>query len=266
MDLISKIFNFIVNCISDIFKMLINYFAFKPFLLNTSKYNDPKYIPYLQYIGNSFGHSFPILIKQIPNAKYTMIYSHGNRSSIYESFTIFENTFSNCNLVCYEYSGYSTSRPSYITPSERFCYDNIESTYDYITKVLKLSNIIVFGRSIGTGPSSYLASKRDVKGLILVSPFKSIVRMFSNFYLDILDIFPNYRHIKQTNTPILIIHGEKDRLIPFKNGMDLYQSIENKNIKSKFVLIEDAEHSDIITLYKEDLIKIVNSWLEGLNS
>ena len=51
-----------------------------------------------------------------------------------------------------------------------------ETVYDYLTKVLSIpeSSIILFGRSIGTGPATYLASKNNPCSLLLMSPFKSI--------------------------------------------------------------------------------------------
>ena len=72
-------------------------------------------------------------------------------------------------------------------PCEAMCYKNIDAAFRYLTKVRKIppSQIVLYGRSLGSGPSCYLAAKsanqgRSVAGLILHSPFLSVYRVVVN--------------------------------------------------------------------------------------
>lgn len=105
----------------------------------------------------------------------------------------------NVNVMCYDYTGYGYSTGS---PSEEMCYRSIEAAYNYLRRMLGIpaSQIVLYGRSLGSGPSCYLAAKtavqgESVAGLILHSPFLSIYRIVVNSAnLGVVgDMFPNGR-------------------------------------------------------------------------
>lgn len=103
----------------------------------------------------------------------TILFSHGNAEDIgmiYEWFCEFTREL-NVNLFAYDYEGYGKASG---TPSEASCYEDIEAAYNFLITSLHIppSNIIIYGRSVGSGPSCYLAerlSKENTKvgGLIL---------------------------------------------------------------------------------------------------
>ncbi len=104
------------------------------------------------------------------------------------------------------------------------------TVFDFFVKELGINekDIIICGRSIGSGPSVYLAANRNPGGLILISPFKSI-RETANSILGFLkfivaDRFKNIEIIEQVTCPLLIIHGQKDNLIPFSHSVELTQN------------------------------------------
>ena len=87
-----------------------------------------------------------------------------------------------------------------------------------MTEILNIpsDNIILFGRSIGSGPTLYLAEKYLVAGIILHTPFASLLRvLFPNLRCTIpcLDKFPNIKRIKKVDCPIYIVHGLRDELV-----------------------------------------------------
>lgn len=136
----------------------------------------------------------------------------------------------NVNIMCYEYSGYSYATGS---PSEEMCYRNIEAAYSYLRNILGIpaSQIVLFGRSLGSGPSCYLAAKtayegESVAGLILHSPFLSIYRIVVNSSnLGVVgDMFPNANRSKDIRCPVFIIHGTEDTVVPFSHGLELLNS------------------------------------------
>lgn len=78
-----------------------------------------------------------------------------------------------------------------------------------------------FGTSLGTGPSIYLTSngKYNFRGLILQSPFTSVIRIKVKISNKIFfDMFPNIDRIHKVNCPVFIIHGKVDEVVPFEHA------------------------------------------------
>ena len=94
--------------------------------------------------------------------------------------------------------------------------EDSEILYDYLTKVMGIpeSSIILFGRSIGSGPATLLASKRKPGALLLMSPFTSIKDVAKNIlgYMSFLsnvvyERFRNIDNIKKVKCPVFLLHG-----------------------------------------------------------
>lgn len=92
--------------------------------------------------------------------------------------------------------------------------------YDYLNKVIGIEekNIIIFGRSMGSGPATHVASKRNPACLLLMSAFKSIRAIAQDQAGSILqyliqDRFRNVEKISSVKSPTFLIHGMKDKLI-----------------------------------------------------
>ena len=127
------------------------------------------------------------------------------------------------NAVVYEYTGFGESNGK--VPSEQSLYDDIETVYLYLTENLNiLSNkIILYGRSIGSGPSTYLAEKYEVAGVILHSPIMSALRVVFNLRFTLpFDKFPNIDRMAGIDCPVFIIHGRRDEIVPFYHAEELW--------------------------------------------
>ena len=127
-----------------------------------------------------------------------------------------------------EYPGYGVYRGS---PDETTIIKDAEAVYDYLTLKLnvKPKNILVFGRSIGTGPATYLASQKDLGALILMSAFTSIraaVKDFAGKWAQYLikERLNNLEAIPNVKCPTFFIHGQKDSLIPYNHSSDLHSN------------------------------------------
>lgn len=181
----------------------------------------------------------PIIhIKRFNNskAKYTIIYSHGNAEDVGLSLNYLDmlSEILDLNIIAYEYPGYSIS-DGY--PSEDNCYEAINAAYHYATTIANIdpSTIILFGRSLGTGPTVDLCSRTsDVAGCILQSPLESGIRCFIGFYssyaLYPIDIFRNYAKIEKIKCPVFILHGLEDNVVPCSNGKNLYKQLQERSI------------------------------------
>jgi fermentation-respiration switch protein FrsA (DUF1100 family) len=111
---------------------------------------------------------------------------------------------------------------------------DLQLIYDKIKEQVSEKRIILYGRSMGSGFATKLASANNPKMLILDAPYYSLTRTTKR-YMPFLPIsliikypIPTYKWIKYVKCPIHIIHGSKDRLIPFKSSVEL-AAIANEN-------------------------------------
>jgi pimeloyl-ACP methyl ester carboxylesterase len=125
-------------------------------------------------------------------SQITLLYSHANAEDLGIMFGWLKCLARrlNVNVLAYDYTGYGESDGE---PSEEACYADIEAAYDYLVNDRKLepSQIILYGRSVGSGPATYLASKLSIEGvqvggLVLECPFKSVYRVVADFGCTVL--------------------------------------------------------------------------------
>jgi pimeloyl-ACP methyl ester carboxylesterase len=129
------------------------------------------------------------------------------------------------HVLAIEYPGYGLYKTC--STSEQQMGEDSDVLYDYLTKVMGIpeSSIILFGRSIGSGPATLLASKRKPGALLLMSPFTSIKDIAKNIlgYMSFLSTivyerFRNIDNIKKVTCPVFLLHGQKDTLIPVNHS------------------------------------------------
>lgn len=110
-----------------------------------------------------------------------MIVFHGNAEDIFSARIFAESLFkkTKMNIIMVEYPGYSIYKGE---PNADIILKNTEIVYDFIKNKFNLSdkNIFIFGRSIGTSPAIYLASKRKPNALCVISSFTSIRAVANN--------------------------------------------------------------------------------------
>ena len=146
---------------------------------------------------------------------------------------------------------------------EEYLYNDIEAVYKYLINVKKVNplNIIALGRSLGSGPSCYLAQKYEIGGLVLNSAFTSILRVGFNFrFTFFFDIFSNIDKIKRVNCFTLINHSIKDDVVPFEHSVMLYENIPDK-FKYNPLFVEGTGHNNIDIVCKK-YFKHLNEFLE----
>lgn len=189
----------------------------------------------------SNGHISAIYLAN-PQAKYTILFSHGNAEDL-GTLLPFLKLFQQHGfaILAYDYQGYGTSDGK---SSEKNTYQDIESAYHYLTKTLGLSsqNIIVYGRSIGSGPSIYLATQFPIRALILESPFVSAFRVQTALPLP-FDKYPNLKQITKISVPLLVIHGNNDNVVPLWHGKKIFSAA--KGPKQAY-WVEGANHNNIL--------------------
>mmetsp|Transcript_10594 Transcript_10594/g.31864 ORF Transcript_10594/g.31864 Transcript_10594/m.31864 type:complete len:287 (-) Transcript_10594:9-869(-) len=178
----------------------------------------------------------------------TILYSHGNAEDVglHLPFIDALARATGCDVLSYEYVGYSLSRFANCQPDEEGCYRSIDAAWVYLTETLGVPahDVVVFGRSIGTGPSVDLVARdglrsgrpaarspRGARGLLLQSPIDSAIRCAlgygSSLTMYPLDIFVNYEKMPQVRCPTAIIHGLSDTIVPDRCGKALHKLAPN---------------------------------------
>ena len=133
----------------------------------------------------------------------------------------------------------------------------------------KPEEIVLFGKSLGSGVAVELATKNSFKGLILESPFTSIASVARshfpyNFFpvsLLLLDKFDNFTKIKQVTSPLLITHGTDDTIVDKKESEKLFKQA---SMPKELYFIEGADHNNIQYYNPEKYWSRIAGWLEDL--
>jgi len=201
--------------------------------------------------------------KDIKNFK-TIIFFHGNAGSL-ENRIHKINHFKdiNINFLIIAWRGFSGNQGK---PSEKGLYKDGKSAIKWLNKKgIKNEDIILYGESLGTGIATHLAQNNNFAGVILESPFTSMIDAAKNVYpyfpISILlkDKYENYKKIKNINSPILIMHGENDKIVPFWMGKKMYELAN----KPKYLYF--PKNDNHMMEYNKNLLKILDSFFKSLN-
>ncbi|CAB9496932.1 Protein ABHD17C [Seminavis robusta] len=217
------------------------------------------------WLNTSTGSRIPAFFIERPNAQVTILFSHGNAEDlgmIYDWFNDLARVL-RVNIMAYDYTGYGKSNG---TPCEENCYADIEAAFQYLLTVrhLQPEQIVLYGRSLGSGPSCYLASKtakqgRSVGGVILQSPLLSAYRVAFNFRFTMVgDKFPNIDYAPNIRCAVFIVHGTQDEVVPFWHGEDLFMALPQP-WRAKPFWVEGAGHNNI-----EALLRPTGAFVEKL--
>lgn len=206
------------------------------------------------------------------NSRQIIIYSHGNATDIgYMHTTLLSlSRRLNCNIISYDYEGYGLTEG---TPSEQGCNRALEKVYKHlISQNYDPKEMILYGVSIGTGPTVQLAyANKDVKfkGIVLQTPYTSVVSVvsesvaYSSYQTSVFgtcsnpDLFLTSKKIPEIVSPITIIHGTKDEVIPYDHAVKL--SKLNDNIK--LITLENAGHNNIERNFGNELCQAIRQYV-----
>ncbi|WP_040483745.1 alpha/beta hydrolase [Lyngbya aestuarii] len=194
-----------------------------------------------------------------PESQYTILYSHGNAEDIGQTrFHLQKLQEIGFSVLVYDYPGYGTSSGK---PTVKGTYHAINAAYNYLTQDLNIPphEILVYGRSVGGGPSVDLASRKPIGGLIIESSFVSIFRVVTRIPLFPFDKFSNLAKIPKVNSPILILHGNQDQVIPFWHGEKLYAKANEPKMS---FWVDGADHNDVLDVAGQRYLETLKKFTE----
>jgi Hydrolases of the alpha/beta superfamily len=151
-------------------------------------------------------------------------------------------------------------------PSEKGLYLDAKSAIKWLSnKGIREEKIIIYGESLGTGVATEISQNKNFAGVILESPFTSMIDAGKSRYpifpisLLLKDRYESDKKIKNIKSPILIMHGEADKIVPFRMGKKLYE-IANQPKYSYF-----PKYDDHMMEYNENLINSLKNFIKSLN-
>ena len=202
----------------------------------------------------------------LPGKEPTILFCHGNAGNISHRIENVKLLLDyGLQVFIYDYRGYGRSGGR---PSETGIYQDGLAAYDYLVERKKIlpDRIIPFGRSLGAAVAIEIATRRDVRSLIIESAFTSTKDMAKSMFLfQLLSPFlpPHYnnlRKIKGIHVPILIIHGESDEIVPFSMGQRLYQAAF---VHTLFFHLRGAGHNDTYFIGGEGYFQIFSGFAKN---
>ena len=201
--------------------------------------------------------------KNLENFK-TILFFHGNAGSL-ENRTYKLNHFKDLdlNFLIIAWRGFSGNKGK---PNEMGLYEDAASAIKWLkTKGIEEKNIILYGESLGTGVAVEIAQNKNYAGVILESPFTSMVNMGKKYYpffpvsLLLKDKFESYKKINNISVPVLIMHGKVDKIVPYDMGKKMYELAN----EPKFFYSQ--EYGDHMIEYDEKLLSALKKFILSLN-
>jgi fermentation-respiration switch protein FrsA (DUF1100 family) len=168
------------------------------------------------------GERISALYRPLESSRYTVLYSHGNAEVLRDLDGVFAQLNGlGFSVFAYDYRGYGASEGK---PTEQNTYEDINAAFEYLTTELGIpaARVIVYGRSIGGGPSTDLAAREQVAGLILESTFVTAFRVRTRVPLVPFDRFNNVSKIARVRSPVLVMHCLDDEIVPAWHGQSLF--------------------------------------------
>lgn len=178
------------------------------------------------------------------NGPKALLYFGGNAEDVSYSLPSLSGAFPDYAIYLLHYRGYGGSSGN---PSEAALFADALALFDKVHADHK--NIVVVGRSLGSGVAIHLASMRPVARLVLVTPYDSLleiaVRQFPYFPVRWLlrDKYESWRYAERITVPTLIVAAEHDEVIPRANTEVLYKRFRAG--VASFKVVAGAGHNTI---------------------
>jgi hypothetical protein len=207
--------------------------------------------------------------KPSPDADlHTLLWFHGNAGNINRRLDnikmMYERVPLNVFIIDYRQYGRSEGKVS-----EQGTYIDARAALAYLhsRKEINREKIIFFGRSLGSAVAVELALNEKCRALILETPFTSILEMGKKLYpflplsLLLKTKYDSLAKIRNIKVPILVMHGDKDDLVPFEHGKRLY---DIANEPKEFYTIPGAGHNDTHIVGGDKYFDVIRNFVNKL--
>lgn len=200
----------------------------------------------------------------IPRGRYTLLFAHGNGGNISHRVDIAAKFYrQRFSVFLFDYRGYGKSKG---VPTEKGTYKDAEGALKYLNKELQipLSRIVPIGESLGGGIVAELSTHYNFRAVILISSATNLFDVMSHLYPGhpvnerFVGIYDSSAKISKVHSRMLIIHGDADELVPFKQGKELFR---RANPPKVFYRIQGANHNNTYEIGGEELFKRIREFV-----
>ena len=194
-----------------------------------------------------------------------VLYLHGNGGNLSMWTSVFVDIARRGYAVfAFDYRGYGVSTGR---PSEQGLYRDVTAVVDRFWAARPDDAPVVYwGRSLGTVMAAYASTLRAPDGLILESGFPDVRSLLRGSPLGLLTRFSSYRlpaaeFLQDVSAPVLVLHGDEDRVVPMAQGRLLFDSIAGRK---QFVSIRGGNHGDVTPSDPDVYWDAVERFITGL--
>jgi fermentation-respiration switch protein FrsA (DUF1100 family) len=217
-------------------------------------------------IETSDGEMITAWLLRAPNARAQVIYWHGNGGNLSLWLDVLVSVRRlGATVLAFDYRGYGTSTGS---PTEKGVYLDTDAVLARFWDELRDpdAKVVYWGRSLGGAIAAYGTTVRKPDALILESAFpdaKTLLR--SNPILAFLAVFASYQfptaaHLAGFDRPVLVIHGDRDEVVPYAQGQDLFARLSGNK---QFVRIAGGSHNVFFDESRKDYWGPVREFIDG---
>lgn len=217
------------------------------------------------FVQTSDGTDIAALLIPGDGRRQVVLFSLGNAENMASAHAELKRLSSRLgvDVALYDYPGYGASGGK---ASENGAYRAIEAVYGHLTGGLGYGpeQIVLYGRSVGSGPTCHLAATRPVSAVILESPFVSAFRVVTQVPVFPFDRFSNLRHVKTINLPILFWIGTRDFVVPNWHGRKLFAQSPSQN--KRLEVVKGAGHNNLVSFAGDHYYRVLESFLQSSGS
>ena len=192
--------------------------------------------------------------------KPTVLLAHGNASHMGYRMPLARQLIDKgYGVLLVEYRGYGGNQGM---PTEQGLYSDARAGMAFLNQQgVSSQHVVLYGESLGTGVATKMATEYAVCAVVLQSPYTSLATVARYHYpwifLSPRDKFDSFSRIRNIHAPLLILHGTKDSVVPFEEGLALFkQAIEPK----QWVALPNKGHSQ---LWDADFIRDVSEFIDA---
>ena len=179
--------------------------------------------------------------------KPTLLFFHGNGGNVANREDKFRQlTAHGLGVFMLGYRGFGGSEGQ---PSETAFVEDAQVAYDYlIASGIEPENIVIYGESIGTSVAVQLAAKVKNAAVILEAPMYSVLSIAKDRHpyfpvgTFLRDKFETNKHINNINSPLFVVHGDADGIIPLASGQRLFAAADEPK---RFYVVKGGEHNNL---------------------
>lgn len=183
-----------------------------------------------------------------PESPYVVLVNHGNGGNLSHMTRIARYILdAGTSVLVYDYRGYGQSEGKF--PSVKSICADGDAAYDFLkARGYDDKHIILYGESLGCAVTCHVAEDNKVGAMILQSGFSSLRLVASETHPNLRVAMPfmlpnvldNSKILSKLATPVLVIHGDKDKTIPFDNATKLYDAAIGPK---RLIVCKDAGHN-----------------------